>query len=64
MTKPKLFAAQFLDVKQQKVVSNTTGNINTQTLQQAPKEGVKLSQLKGKAYQQEVTRRLQAAAQQ
>lgn len=62
MTKPKLFAAQFLDVKQQKVVSNTTGNINTQTLQQAPKEGVKLSKLKGKDYVAEVARRLNSAS--
>ena len=64
MTKPKLFSAQFLSDKQQKVVSSTTGNINTQTLQQAPKEGVKLSQLKGKDYVAEVNRRLAEAAKQ
>ena len=57
MTRPKLFAAQFLAGTQQKVVGNTTGNINTQTLQSQQK-APKLKDIKDKAsFQQELNRR-------
>ena len=63
MTKPKLFAAQFLDARQQKVVQPTSGNLNTQTLQQ-PNKNVKLSSLKGKAQIEELNKRFAEKAKQ
>lgn len=63
MTKPKLFASQFLDAKQQRVVQPTSGNLNTQTLQQ-PTKDVKLTALKGKAQIEELNKRFAEKAKQ
>lgn len=56
-TKPKAFERIFLSGTTQQGVKTTSGNINTQTLQQSNQKPVKLSSLKGEEYKQEFARR-------
>ena len=62
-SKPKAFARMFLDGKSTSAVPTSKGTVNTQTLNAQQNSTVKLSQLKGKAYKDEVKRRLATALQ-